>query len=98
MWCVFRNLKAKRFPLYSTQHYFQDGHNIFSHITSEEYKEILGLIRQSILATDLAAFFPNLAKMRELQNEDPVNSKFTWSNNSHRYWKWFTHEVITPDT
>ncbi|KAJ0184013.1 hypothetical protein K1T71_000436 [Dendrolimus kikuchii] len=60
----------------------QDGHNIFSHMSSEDYKEILGFIRQSILATDLAAFFPNLDKMRDLHaGEEP---QFNWSIPSHR--------------
>ncbi|KAI5640915.1 3'5'-cyclic nucleotide phosphodiesterase domain-containing protein [Phthorimaea operculella] len=58
----------------------QDGHNIFSHMSSEDYKEILGYIRQCILATDLAAFFPNLAKMKDLHEAE----KFSWHHASHR--------------
>ncbi|KAJ2954151.1 hypothetical protein O0L34_g2378 [Tuta absoluta] len=58
----------------------QDGHNIFSHMSSEDYKEILGYIRQCILATDLAAFFPNLAKMKDLHEAE----KFSWNITSHR--------------
>ncbi|KAL0902246.1 hypothetical protein ABMA27_000163 [Loxostege sticticalis] len=61
----------------------QDGHNIFSHISSEEYKEILGYIRQAILATDLAAFFPNLEKMKELHNE----------NNSQQFNRGITNHI-----
>ncbi|KAL4717596.1 hypothetical protein ACJJTC_000745 [Scirpophaga incertulas] len=61
----------------------QDGHNIFSHISSEEYKEVLGYIRHAILATDLAAFFPNLEKMKELHNKDS-GQQFNWANTSHR--------------
>ncbi|XP_063837474.1 probable 3',5'-cyclic phosphodiesterase pde-5 isoform X1 [Ostrinia nubilalis] len=60
----------------------QDGHNIFAHISSEEYKEILGYIRQAILATDLAAFFPNLEKIKELHN-DSSTQKFNWEVSSH---------------
>ncbi|CAB3226351.1 unnamed protein product [Arctia plantaginis] len=60
----------------------QDGHNIFSHITSEDYKEILGFIRHCILATDLAKFFPNLDKLKHLLAEDPP--EFNWTLNSHR--------------
>ncbi|XP_028034227.1 probable 3',5'-cyclic phosphodiesterase pde-5 [Bombyx mandarina] len=60
----------------------QDGHNIFSHISSEDYKEILGFIRHCILATDLAAFFPNLDKIRELYRSD--EAQFSWDDPSHR--------------
>ncbi|XP_030020740.1 probable 3',5'-cyclic phosphodiesterase pde-5 isoform X2 [Manduca sexta] len=60
----------------------QDGHNIFSHITSQEFKEILGFIKHCILATDLAAFFPNLEKIKELFVED--KSTFSWSSPAHR--------------
>ncbi|XP_059055124.1 probable 3',5'-cyclic phosphodiesterase pde-5 [Achroia grisella] len=61
----------------------QEGHNIFSHISSEEYKEILSYIRQAILATDLAAFFPNLEKMKELYKEN-ASVHFNWNIPSHR--------------
>ncbi|XP_075991150.1 putative 3',5'-cyclic phosphodiesterase pde-5 isoform X2 [Anticarsia gemmatalis] len=60
----------------------QDGHNIFSHITSEEYKEILGFIRHCILATDLAKFFPNVDKLNQLHATEPP--QFDWALNSHR--------------
>ncbi|XP_049885457.1 probable 3',5'-cyclic phosphodiesterase pde-5 [Pectinophora gossypiella] len=59
----------------------QDNHNILGNLTSEDYKEVLGYIRQCILATDLAAFFPNLEKMKELCAEKP---KFDWENRIHR--------------
>uniref|UniRef100_A0A2A4JSA6 Phosphodiesterase n=1 Tax=Heliothis virescens TaxID=7102 RepID=A0A2A4JSA6_HELVI len=60
----------------------QDGHNIFSHISSEDYKEILGYIKHSILATDLAAFFPNLAKINQLHEGKAPN--FDWEIQSHK--------------
>ncbi|KAH9632104.1 hypothetical protein HF086_002611 [Spodoptera exigua] len=60
----------------------QDGHNIFSHISSEDYKEVLGYIRHCILATDLAAFFPNLAKIKQLHEGD--TPQFNWDLHSHR--------------
>ncbi|CAG9558101.1 unnamed protein product [Danaus chrysippus] len=62
----------------------QDGHNIFSHLSSQEYKDILGYIRNCILATDLAAFFPNLAKLQEIHNMDAKRPHFNWSIPSHR--------------
>ncbi|KOB75465.1 putative 3',5'-cyclic phosphodiesterase pde-5 [Operophtera brumata] len=50
----------------------QDGHNIFSRFSSEEYKDILGLIRTCILATDLAAFLLNL-----IQDGHNIFSRFS---------------------
>lgn len=36
---------------------FSQGHNIFEAFTSEEYSKLIDLIKQSILATDLALYF-----------------------------------------
>ncbi|KAJ9601206.1 hypothetical protein L9F63_000626, partial [Diploptera punctata] len=44
----------------------QKGHNIFSKLNSWEYKQVLGYIKHCILATDLALFFPNKAKLAQL--------------------------------
>ncbi|CAI2299650.1 unnamed protein product [Caenorhabditis sp. 36 PRJEB53466] len=41
----------------------QDGHNILKALSSEEYKQTLSLIKHCILATDLALFFSNKAKL-----------------------------------
>uniref|UniRef100_A0A1I7U6X5 Phosphodiesterase n=1 Tax=Caenorhabditis tropicalis TaxID=1561998 RepID=A0A1I7U6X5_9PELO len=41
----------------------QDGHNILRNLSSEEYKQTLSLIKHCILATDLALFFSNKAKL-----------------------------------
>ncbi|XP_055858465.1 probable 3',5'-cyclic phosphodiesterase pde-5 isoform X2 [Episyrphus balteatus] len=58
----------------------QDGHNIFAKLSSSEYKQVLGLIKHCILATDLALFFPYKTKLQNLIEEE----KFTWSNHEHR--------------
>ncbi|XP_044731817.1 probable 3',5'-cyclic phosphodiesterase pde-5 [Chrysoperla carnea] len=58
----------------------QEGHNIFSKLSSVEYKQVLGLVKHCILATDLALFFPNRAKLLQLVSE----RKFSWSNIEHR--------------
>ncbi|XP_071446003.1 probable 3',5'-cyclic phosphodiesterase pde-5 isoform X3 [Hetaerina americana] len=58
----------------------QEGHNIFSKLSSEEYKNVLGLIKHCILATDLALFFPNKARLAQLVNDN----KFSWDNMDHR--------------
>ncbi|CAL4103819.1 unnamed protein product, partial [Meganyctiphanes norvegica] len=58
----------------------QDGHNIFGKLTSSEYKQVLGNIKHCILATDLALFFPNKAKLTKIVEE----GKFDWENPEHR--------------
>lgn len=58
----------------------QEGHNIFAKLNSNEYKQVLGLIKHCILATDLALFFPNKAKLTMLMEEE----KFSWSILEHR--------------
>jgi dual 3',5'-cyclic-AMP and -GMP phosphodiesterase 11 len=34
-----------------------EGHNIFGNIAAEEYKEVMRLLKHSILATDLSLHF-----------------------------------------
>lgn len=58
----------------------QEGHNIFAKLNNNEYKQVLGLIKHCILATDLALFFPNKAKLSMLMEEE----KFSWSILEHR--------------
>lgn len=58
----------------------QEGHNIFSKLSSSEYKQVLGLLKHCILATDLALFFPNKARLCKIVQED----NFTWSDPDHR--------------
>ncbi|KAG4073640.1 hypothetical protein HA402_000864 [Bradysia odoriphaga] len=58
----------------------QEGHNIFGKLNSSEYKQVLGLVKHCILATDLALFFPNRAKLSMLMEEE----KFSWSILEHR--------------
>lgn len=58
-----------------------EGHNIFKHLTSDQYKQILGDIRQCILATDLALFFGNRARLQEVCDKN----EFSWDNTEHRH-------------
>ncbi|XP_066975379.1 probable 3',5'-cyclic phosphodiesterase pde-5 [Macrobrachium rosenbergii] len=58
----------------------QEGHNIFGKLTSSEYKQVLGNIKHCILATDLAMFFPNKAKLAKLVEDN----LFDWENAEHR--------------
>lgn len=58
----------------------QEGHNILGKLKSDEFKEVLRNIKHCILATDLALFFPNRAKLAQIVEED----QFTWENKDHR--------------
>ncbi|XP_076334863.1 putative 3',5'-cyclic phosphodiesterase pde-5 [Tachypleus tridentatus] len=58
----------------------QDGHNILASLSSENYRKVLKNIKHCILATDLALFFPNKAKLKTLIDED----NFSWKNAEHR--------------
>jgi cAMP and cAMP-inhibited cGMP 3',5'-cyclic phosphodiesterase 10 len=58
----------------------QKGHNIFSKLSSSEYKQVLSYVKHCILATDLALFFPNKAKLSQLAAE----RNFSWGNLEHR--------------
>ncbi|ODM93561.1 putative 3',5'-cyclic phosphodiesterase pde-5 [Orchesella cincta] len=58
----------------------QEGHNIFSKLSSEEYKQVLGNIKHCILATDLALFFPNKARLQDIMDREA----FSWGLPDHR--------------
>nr|XP_015833958.1 PREDICTED: probable 3',5'-cyclic phosphodiesterase pde-5 isoform X3 [Tribolium castaneum] len=58
----------------------QEGHNIFAKLSSSEYKQVLSLLKHCILATDLAVFFPNKAKLSQLVQ----SNAFSWNNLEHR--------------
>ncbi|XP_017774954.1 PREDICTED: probable 3',5'-cyclic phosphodiesterase pde-5 isoform X2 [Nicrophorus vespilloides] len=58
----------------------QEGHNIFSKLSSTEYKEVLDLLKHCILATDLALFFNNKDRLSKILSED----NFSWHNQDHR--------------
>ncbi|XP_045509924.1 probable 3',5'-cyclic phosphodiesterase pde-5 isoform X1 [Colias croceus] len=63
----------------------QEGHYIFSHLSSEDYKDILRYIKYCILATDLVQFFTNLKKMKDIVYSGDSRSKgFDWAATEHR--------------
>jgi cAMP and cAMP-inhibited cGMP 3',5'-cyclic phosphodiesterase 10 len=49
-------------------------------LSSWEYKQVLGYVKHCILATDLALFFPNKAKLSQLVAEET----FSWGDAEHR--------------
>ncbi|XP_064628518.1 cAMP and cAMP-inhibited cGMP 3',5'-cyclic phosphodiesterase 10A-like isoform X2 [Lineus longissimus] len=78
--------------LYSTsvmeQHHFnmtvtilqQEDHDIFSHLSQAQYKDMLDNIRTAIIATDLALYFGNQKKIEKLIS----NKEFDVEVNEHR--------------
>ncbi|KAL5022127.1 hypothetical protein ScPMuIL_001282 [Solemya velum] len=58
-----------------------EGHNIFKYLSLDEYKQILGNIKQCILATDLAQFFGNKAALQKVADA----GEFSWEKTDHRY-------------
>lgn len=54
--------------------------NIFKCLSSEDYKHMLDAIRHCILATDLALFFGNKARLREIVDKD----QYDWQKPEHR--------------
>ncbi|KAL1501286.1 hypothetical protein ABEB36_006635 [Hypothenemus hampei] len=58
----------------------QEGHNIFTKLSSNDYKQVLGYLKHCILATDLAMFFPNKARLMTIVEK----GNFSWSSTDHR--------------
>jgi len=58
----------------------QEHHNIFAKLNPDEYKQVLGNMKHCILATDLALFFPNKARLNTLIRENA----FSWDLPQHR--------------
>uniref|UniRef100_A0A6Q2YYE3 Phosphodiesterase n=1 Tax=Esox lucius TaxID=8010 RepID=A0A6Q2YYE3_ESOLU len=57
-----------------------EGHNIFSNLSSREYSDLMQLLKQSILATDLTLYFENRNTFFELVNKGEYN----WNVKAHR--------------
>jgi len=58
----------------------QEHHNIFSKLGPDEYKQVLGNMKHCILATDLALFFPNKARLTNIIE----TNTFSWDSPDHR--------------
>ncbi|XP_067674184.1 cAMP and cAMP-inhibited cGMP 3',5'-cyclic phosphodiesterase 10A-like [Haliotis asinina] len=88
----FTKLQLPMAALYTTsvmeQHHYKQtvmilqsvGHDIFSFMTPDEFKEMLEMIRQAIIATDLALYFPNQKCLAALIKEN----KFDINNTKMR--------------
>ena len=58
----------------------QEANSIFDCLNPEEYKEALDVMKKAILATDLAMFFPNKARLANIVKEN----SFDWTITDHR--------------
>uniref|UniRef100_A0A671L0W8 Phosphodiesterase n=1 Tax=Sinocyclocheilus anshuiensis TaxID=1608454 RepID=A0A671L0W8_9TELE len=57
-----------------------EGHNIFANLSSKEYSNMMQLLKQAILSTDLTLYF----KKRTQFFECVLSGQFSWSNEEHR--------------
>ncbi|XP_054643529.1 dual 3',5'-cyclic-AMP and -GMP phosphodiesterase 11A isoform X2 [Dunckerocampus dactyliophorus] len=57
-----------------------EGHNIFSNLSSTEYSDLMQLLKQSILATDLTLYFENRNTFFDLVTKGEYN----WNVKAHR--------------
>ncbi|XP_026503380.1 dual 3',5'-cyclic-AMP and -GMP phosphodiesterase 11A isoform X1 [Terrapene carolina triunguis] len=57
-----------------------EGHNIFANLSSKEYSDLMQLLKQSILATDLTLYFERRTEFFELVSKGNYN----WNVKSHR--------------
>ncbi|XP_049975814.1 dual 3',5'-cyclic-AMP and -GMP phosphodiesterase 11A [Alexandromys fortis] len=57
-----------------------EGHNIFANLSSKEYSDLMQLLKQSILATDLTLYFERRTEFFELVSK----GDYDWSIKSHR--------------
>ena len=60
--------------------FFQEQNNIFANLHSDEYQKVLDTMKKCILATDLALFFPNKARLANIVKEN----SFEWEQPDHR--------------
>ncbi|XP_006636273.1 dual 3',5'-cyclic-AMP and -GMP phosphodiesterase 11A isoform X1 [Lepisosteus oculatus] len=57
-----------------------EGHNIFANLCSKEYSNMMQLLKQAILATDLTLYFQKRSKFFEYV----LSGDFNWTNEEHR--------------
>uniref|UniRef100_A0A9J7ZU37 Dual 3',5'-cyclic-AMP and -GMP phosphodiesterase 11A n=1 Tax=Cyprinus carpio carpio TaxID=630221 RepID=A0A9J7ZU37_CYPCA len=87
--CVYSVTATQPLVQYKSEHHHfnhavmilqSEGHNIFSNLSSHEYGELMQLLKQSILATDLTLYFQNRNSFFELVSKGEYN----WNVKEHR--------------
>ena len=58
----------------------QEQNNLLGNLHPEEYKAVISNMKHCILATDLALFFPNKARLANIVKENT----FDWEHPDHR--------------
>ena len=56
------------------------GNQILSNLSPEEYRHVVNVLEEAILATDLAVYFSKRDKFFELVK----NKSYDWTNEQHR--------------
>ena len=59
---------------------WQEQNNLLGNLHPEEYKAVISNMKHCILATDLALFFPNKARLANIVKENT----FDWEHPDHR--------------
>ncbi|XP_039973316.1 dual 3',5'-cyclic-AMP and -GMP phosphodiesterase 11A [Xiphias gladius] len=57
-----------------------EGHNIFANLCSKEYSNMMQLLKQAILSTDLTLYFERRTKFFECV----LSGEFSWTDEGHR--------------
>lgn len=60
--------------------FWQEQNNLLGNLHPEEYKAVISNMKHCILATDLALFFPNKARLANIVKENT----FDWDHPDHR--------------
>ena len=58
----------------------REENSLLDCLNPEEYKEVLDVMKKAILATDLAMFFPNKARLGNIVKDNV----FDWDQTDHR--------------
>jgi cAMP and cAMP-inhibited cGMP 3',5'-cyclic phosphodiesterase 10 len=63
-----------------TNRFSEAEKKVFIALTTDEYRQVLGNVKHCILATDLALFFPNKARLLNILKD----GAFSWDLPDHR--------------
>ena len=74
---VFYSLRLVEFEI---EICWQEQNNLLGNLHPEEYKAVISNMKHCILATDLALFFPNKARLANIVKENT----FDWEHPDHR--------------
>ncbi|MBN3278254.1 PDE11 phosphodiesterase, partial [Polyodon spathula] len=73
-----------------------EGHNIFANLSSREYSDLMQLLKQSILATDLTLYFEKRSEFFELVDKGEYNWNFKNHREMLRYTYGHIYQILFP--